>query len=112
MILAGSSITELAQRTSIRVCPSAVRSRSDRAESPHDPYAYLKDMLTQLSSRKANDIGVLLPHRWQPTVIVAWANPSGCVCCALTYCARITRRPPPWNALILSTQNCCHRMDL
>jgi transposase len=36
----------------------------------HDPYAYLKDILTRLPTHKANDIASLLPHRWQPTVTV------------------------------------------
>ena len=32
----------------------------------HDPYAYLKDVLTRLPTHKARDIDQLLPHRWQP----------------------------------------------
>jgi transposase len=32
----------------------------------HDPYAYLKDVLMRLPTHKASEIGVLLPHRWQP----------------------------------------------
>jgi transposase len=36
----------------------------------HDPHAYLKDILTRPPTHKANDIAALLPHRWQPTVIV------------------------------------------
>jgi transposase len=32
----------------------------------HDPYAYLKDVLTRLPTHKANRIQELLPHRWQP----------------------------------------------
>ena len=35
----------------------------------HDPYAYLKDVLTRLPTHKASRIDELLPHRWQPTVI-------------------------------------------
>lgn len=31
----------------------------------HDPYAYLKDVLTRLPTHKASRIGELLPHRWQ-----------------------------------------------
>ncbi len=30
----------------------------------HDPYAYLKDVLTRLPTHKARDIDELLPHRW------------------------------------------------
>jgi transposase len=30
----------------------------------HDPYAYLRDVLTRLPTHKARDIGLLLPHRW------------------------------------------------
>ena len=31
----------------------------------HDPYAYLKDVLTRLPTHRASRIGELLPHRWQ-----------------------------------------------
>src|SRR5450830_1329709 len=33
----------------------------------HDPYAYLKDVLTRLPTHKNSQIDELLPHRWQPT---------------------------------------------
>jgi hypothetical protein len=33
----------------------------------HDPYAYLKDVLTRLPTHKARDIDELLPHLWRPT---------------------------------------------
>ena len=33
----------------------------------HDPYAYLKDVLTRLPMHKASRIEELLPHRWQST---------------------------------------------
>ncbi len=32
----------------------------------HNPYAYLKDVLTRLPTHRASQIGELLPHRWQP----------------------------------------------
>src|SRR5574343_1012439 len=32
----------------------------------HDPYAYLKDVLTRLPTHKASQIEELLPHRWKP----------------------------------------------
>lgn len=32
----------------------------------HDPYAYLKDVLTRLPTQPANRIGELLPHNWTP----------------------------------------------
>ena len=32
----------------------------------HDPYAYLKDVLTRLPTQRASSIHELLPHRWQP----------------------------------------------
>ena len=32
----------------------------------HDPYAYLKDVLTRLPTQRASEIEELLPHRWQP----------------------------------------------
>ncbi|QTH14307.1 IS66 family transposase [Pseudomonas corrugata] len=30
----------------------------------HDPYAYLKDVLTRLPTQRASEIGQLLPHNW------------------------------------------------
>lgn len=30
----------------------------------HDPYAYLKDVLTRLPAQRASEITELLPHRW------------------------------------------------
>jgi hypothetical protein len=35
----------------------------------HDPYAYLKDVLTRLPIQKNNAIGELLPHNWTPAVV-------------------------------------------
>ncbi len=32
----------------------------------HDPYAYLKDVLTRLPTQRASMINELLPHRWKP----------------------------------------------
>lgn len=32
----------------------------------HDPYAYLKDVLTRLPTQRASQIAELLPHNWQP----------------------------------------------
>ena len=32
----------------------------------HDPYAYLKDVLTRLLTQRASEVDQLLPHRWQP----------------------------------------------
>jgi len=32
----------------------------------HDPYVYLKDVLTSLPTQRASEIYQLLPHRWQP----------------------------------------------
>lgn len=37
----------------------------------HDPYAYLKDVLTRLPTQKAQNIDQLLPHIWQPPSTVA-----------------------------------------
>ncbi|KPB86690.1 Transposase IS66 [Pseudomonas syringae pv. maculicola] len=31
----------------------------------HDPYAYLKDVLTRLPTQRASEIDQLLPHKWQ-----------------------------------------------
>ena len=30
----------------------------------HDPYEYLKDVLTRLPTQRANEITELLPHKW------------------------------------------------
>jgi transposase len=35
----------------------------------HDPYAYLKDVLTRLPTHKNNLIEELLPHRWTPLTL-------------------------------------------
>jgi hypothetical protein len=32
----------------------------------HDPYVYVKDVLTRLPTHLARDIDELLPHRWSP----------------------------------------------
>jgi transposase len=32
----------------------------------HDPYAYLKDVLTRLPTQRASQIGELLAHNWAP----------------------------------------------
>ena len=37
----------------------------------HDPYAYLKDVLTRLPTQKTADIAELLPHRWTASVLPA-----------------------------------------
>lgn len=37
----------------------------------HDPYAYLKDVLTRLPTHKARDIDQLLPHIWLPPTAIA-----------------------------------------
>jgi hypothetical protein len=34
----------------------------------HDPYAYLKDVLTRLPTQKNNTIDELLPHNWEPAI--------------------------------------------
>ncbi|WP_434702557.1 IS66 family transposase [Pseudomonas sp. Z1-12] len=33
----------------------------------HDPYAYLKDVLTRLPTQRSSEIGRLLPDHWRPT---------------------------------------------
>ena len=35
----------------------------------HDPYAYLKDVLSRQPTQKNNAIGELLPHNWKSAVI-------------------------------------------
>jgi len=32
----------------------------------HDPWVYLRDVLTRLPTHPARDIAALLPHRWTP----------------------------------------------
>jgi transposase len=36
----------------------------------HDPYAYLKDVLTRLPTQRASAIAELLPHRWKPAAAI------------------------------------------
>ena len=36
----------------------------------HDPYAYLKDVLSRLPTQKNNAIDELLPHNWKPAIKV------------------------------------------
>jgi hypothetical protein len=31
----------------------------------HDPYAHLRDVLTRLTTQRANEVKELLPHRWR-----------------------------------------------
>jgi hypothetical protein len=31
----------------------------------HDPYVYLKDVLTRLPTQRSSEIDQLLPHKWQ-----------------------------------------------
>lgn len=33
----------------------------------HDPYAYLKDVLTRLPTQRASEVEKLLTHRWNPS---------------------------------------------
>lgn len=37
----------------------------------HDPYAYMKDVLSRLPTQRASQVAELLPHRWQPTLTIA-----------------------------------------
>ena len=37
----------------------------------HDPFVYMKDILSRLPTQKDSRIGQLLPHRWQPAVTAA-----------------------------------------
>ncbi len=37
----------------------------------HDPYAYLRDVLTRRPSQRNSMIAALLPHRWQPRASLA-----------------------------------------
>ena len=34
----------------------------------HDPFLYLKDILSRLPTQPNSRIGQLLPHRWQPEI--------------------------------------------
>ncbi|MHA7881397.1 MAG: transposase domain-containing protein, partial [Saccharospirillum sp.] len=35
----------------------------------HDPYVYLKDVLSRLPTQKNSAIAELLPHHWKPTTV-------------------------------------------
>ncbi len=39
-------------------------TRPARRSGAHDPYAYLKDVLTRLPTQKASALAELLPHNW------------------------------------------------
>ena len=39
---------------------------SDARLNRHDPYTYLKDVLTRLPTQRASEIDQLLPHKWSP----------------------------------------------
>ena len=43
----------------------------------HDPYAYLKDVLMRLPTRRTLNIEQLLPHQWTPVRFFS-AGPNGC----------------------------------
>jgi len=32
----------------------------------HDPYAYMRDVLTRWPAHRNSELGDLLPHRWRP----------------------------------------------
>lgn len=36
----------------------------------HDPYRYLKDVLARLPTQPAGRLEELLPHRWEPQVVI------------------------------------------
>jgi transposase len=40
----------------------------------HDPYAYLKDVLTRLPTQRASEIDQLLPHQWGTVNLSEMAN--------------------------------------
>lgn len=48
---------------------AAVKSLIQSAKlNGHDPFAYLKDVLTRLPPHLASQIYELLPHRWRPQI--------------------------------------------
>ncbi len=52
----------------LATAPLDMRAGTDTAlarMNGHDPYAYLKDVLTRLPTHRASRIEELLPHRWQ-----------------------------------------------
>ena len=57
----------------------------------HDPYAYLKDVLTRLPTQKASRINELLPHRWKPGASWFSAMTASCGQHGFTACI-------PWTA--------------
>ena len=36
----------------------------------HDPYVYLKDVLTRLPTQRASELEQLLPHQWVPARVI------------------------------------------
>ena len=48
---------------------AAVMSLTQSAKiNGHDPYAYLKDVMTRLPTQRASQVAELLPHLWQPSL--------------------------------------------
>jgi len=43
----------------------------------HDPYAYLKDVLTRRPTQRATYVHQLLPHLWSESRLIQEAVPSG-----------------------------------
>lgn len=62
--------------------------------SGHDPYAYLKDVLTRLPTQPASEIGQLLPHQWAS----AWVTQGefGVRLQRATPCRQPFELPPSW----------------
>lgn len=45
----------------------------------HDPYAYLKDVLTRLPTQRAGQVTDLLPHNWQSIIPNRDAHSLACI---------------------------------
>ena len=65
------------QRNSYPKRAAAIMSLIQSARlNGHDPYAYLKDVLTRLPTQRASEIEQLLPHKWNPIKATIFQAPN------------------------------------
>jgi septal ring factor EnvC (AmiA/AmiB activator) len=55
-----------AELQALQTPSTPAETRQNARLNGHEPYTYLKDVLTRLPTQRASDIAQLLPHRWQP----------------------------------------------
>ena len=61
-----STATALLLAVAVAIAAAVMSLIQSARMNGHDPYAYLKDVLTRLPTQRASLIHELMPHRWQP----------------------------------------------